>query len=204
MFGPLAEELALWTTLNCQPFEPAFVAHVLSFSRYAGVLTTIGLTLASLRYCELYLFLFSIASLFNLAANLLLRAIVHDTTLVVSSCVDVYAFSGNWPSFQTQDTAFVVTFLASYAVMYRTRVHLLSFFLLVLYLAAVIAGDLHLNYHTRSQIVGASLIGTSIAVVAQFVIRLLIAPFFPTIVGLSLVRYFGYGDSLLGDQTKLE
>ena len=193
----LAEELALWTTENCQPFEASFVAHAISFTRYFGVLTTLALFIYGIRYCEIYLLLFSLGSALNGVVNVVLRAVVADGTLVVPTCVDVYEIGGgNWPSFQSQQVAFIVTFVATYTVMYRAHAHFTAVLALMLVFCAVVAADLMLNYHTRSQIVGGVLIGAFIGAVWQVIVRFAVMPYSRRLLATRLARYLEYQDTL--------
>ncbi len=203
-FLELAEELALWTTQNCQPFEPTFTAHVLSATRYASLLAMLTLYVAGIRYGELYLLLFGVGSTINWALNLLTRAIVHDQTLVVPTCVDVYNTSGNWPSYQSQEASFIVAFIASYCVTYRVRAHPLSFFLLMAYFVAVVAGDLLLNYHTKSQIVGAVVEGALFGELLHLYLRVAVLPYAPWLLSTQLARYMQYQETLCAPQDKDE
>lgn len=198
--GTLAEELALWTTLNCQPFEPTFVAHVLSSLRYVNALLSLSLYVAGIRYYELYLLLFGVGTSIDAVVNLVLRAVVADSTLASPLCVDAYsAAGGNWPSFQSEQAAFVTVFLASYAVVYRARPHVLSNLLLMLFYSAVVAGELLLNYHTRSQILGATIVGSVVAFVWQLALRWAVLPEVDDLLALWPLRYFEYRETLCRD-----
>ena len=192
----LAEELALWTTNNCQPFEPTFVAHVLSGTRYTGILTTLFLYLAGIRYCEIYLLFFGYGSTINMLINIIARAIIADTTRASPLCVDTYELAGNWPSYQSQEAAFLTTFLLTYAVVYRARFHALSAVCLLAFFAAVVAADLLLNYHTFSQVVGAVMLGAAHGLEWQVVFRFMMYPHVRTILKWNVAQYFEYQDTL--------
>mgnify|MGYP000617912188 CR=1 FL=1 len=199
----LAEELATWTTANCQPFDASFVAHSLSFTRYMGVLITLGLFIGGIRYCELYLLLFGFAAILNDLLNLLIRAIVRDTTTVTATCVDVYGSYGNWPSLQTQQISFVVVFLLTYGVCYNARPNIVGSLSLAMLFSAVIAGDLLLNYHTKSQIYGGLLVGGLFAFLVQIVYRLFVVPYIPRMILWPVLSYFEYTDTLCIDASNM-
>ena len=192
----LAEELATWTTANCQPFDASFVAHSLVFTRYMGVLISLGLFIGGIRYCELYLLLFGFAAIHNDLMNLLVRVIVRDTTLVTATCIDVYGSYGNWPSLQTQQFSFVAVFLLTYGVCYNARPNIIGSLSLAIVVAAVIAGDLLLNYHTKSQIYGGLIIGGLFAFIVQIVYRLFVIPYIPRMILWPVLSYFEYTDTL--------
>lgn len=195
-YSLLAEELALWTTTNCQPFEASFASHVLSVTRYLSIFTTLSLYIAGIRYCEVYLLLFGLGATLNWATNIAVRAAVGDLTFVVPTCVDAYALSGNWPSYQSQEAAFIVTFLFTYCLIYRARFHIASAFLLTLFFTSVVAADKLLNYHTTSQIVGGVVIGSVLAVLYQIVLRLFVLPLSPQLLSFRIARYLEYRETL--------
>lgn len=193
----LLEEIALWTTTNCQPFEPSIVTHLLSTTRYLTIFTMLSLYVFGIRYCELYIILFGICSTLNWVLNIVLRVIVGDKTLVVATCVDAFSVGGNWPSFQTQEAAFVTAFIASYAIMYRTRPHLFGSFVLMLFYAAVVAGDLVLNYHTSVQIIGSAAVGCVFGgLICPLVLRFFVLPLAPDLLSFRLVKYLEYRETL--------
>lgn len=192
----LAEEIAMWTTINCQPFEPSFTAHVLASLRYVTVLASLMLYVAGIRYGELYLLLFGLGSTIATALNFIIRAVVHDQTLVVPTCIDVYNFAGNWPSYQAQAATFITVFIGSYCIIYRVRPHWLAYFLLMLFFAATIASDFMLNYHTKSQITGAVIIFSVFALLFQIFLRFLILPYSPEILQTRLATYLEYRETL--------
>jgi membrane-associated phospholipid phosphatase len=197
VFTELFRELAIWTTHHCQPFEPTFVAHLLTTTRYEGFLTTVLIYAASFRYCDIYLFFFGVGTTVNGLLNVLLRVLVHDERRASPLCFDVYNTSGNWPSYQTQDSTFIVVFLCTYAVLYRARVDPIAVALLLICYAGIVAGDLLLNYHTGSQVAGAVGAGTLCALAWQFVIRFALLPYVPWLLRLPVVAYFEYTDAMI-------
>jgi hypothetical protein len=202
----LFHELAIWTTHHCQPFRPTFVAHLLSMTRYEGLLTTVLIYAASFRYCDIYLFLFGVGTSINGGINLLLRIWVPDDTLASPECFDVYDVDGsNWPSYQTQDATFIVVFLGTYAVLYCARCDVFAAGIMLIAYAGVVAGDLLLNYHTESQVAGGVAAGLVVAVGWQMFIRFGILPYVPWLLRLPLVAYFEYTDALIAPRdVKLE
>jgi hypothetical protein len=202
----LFRELAIWTTRHCQPFEPTFIAHLLSTTRYEGLLTTVLIYAASFRYCDIYLFLFGVGTSINGGVNLLLRVWVADRTRASPDCFDVYDVDGsNWPSYQTQDATFITVFLGTYAVLYRARCDIFAVAIMILAYGGIVAGDLLLNYHTESQIAGAVAAGLVVAVAWQIFIRFAVLPYVPWLLRLPFVAYFEYTDALIAPRdVKLE
>lgn len=191
----LAEEIALWTTENCQPFDASFVTHLLAGTRYLNIFTTLSLYVASLRYCELYLLLFGLGSSLNWAVNVVVRVVVHDTALVTPTCVDAYAVGGNWPSYQAQEAAFLATFMIAYAETYDAELHVVSAYALMQTFVAVIAADKLLNYHTTSQIVGGVLIGCMVGLATHLFYRVAVLPLTQQLLSFRVARYLGYRET---------
>jgi hypothetical protein len=191
---PLLVEIATWTHDNCQPYPDGLVAQLLVLTRYSEPLITLFICAIGIQRQELYLFFFGVATLISMGLNWLLRVVVADRTHVVATCTDAYGDTQRWPSWQTQNGAFIVTFVATYPLLYAAGMPIYYAYFVFIFYFAVIAGDDMLNYHTHSQIIGAVLVGVSSGFVCQLIIRMLV-PYFPWILAYPQINALGYVDT---------
>lgn len=187
-------ELSQWTIDNCQPVEDNVLTTLLIIGRYANLFIIVAVYGATFRYAEIYLLLFAIGQTVNIIVNSLLRLIVNDQTLASPLCVDNY-WLGAWPSFQSQDTTFLVVTALTYPLLFKARMGFIHQFGILLLYFAVIGGDSMLNYHTTSQIAAGVIAGAVVAIVFQM------AAFFASTYFKSLLRYqpfvwLGYVDTM--------
>lgn len=190
-------ELSQWTIDNCQPVEDNILTTLLIIGRYASLFIIIAVYGATFRYAEFYLLLFAIGQTVNIIVNSLLRFVVNDQTLVSPLCVDNHWF-GAWPSFQSQDTTFLVVTALTYPLLFKARMGFQHHFGILLLHFAVIGGDSMLNYHTTSQITAGVITGTVVAIVFQITV-FFTSPYFKRLMCYQPFVWLGYVDTMCQD-----
>jgi hypothetical protein len=157
-------------------------------------LLTFVLYVTGLWHKELYLLLFGFGMSGSTLLNWALNEATSDRVLPrVLTCVPVH---GAVLSFESQQTAFFVTFVLGYIALYEAQARIWHLLLLVSLFALVFLGDHLLNYHTAEAIVAATTLGSALAFCYQWLLYVAIVPTFPRAMRSRLVRFFGYDDTL--------
>lgn len=157
-------------------------------------LLTFVLYVTGLWHKELYLLLFGLGMSGSTLLNWALNEATSDRVQPrVATCIPVH---GAVLSFETQQTAFFITFVLGYIALYEAQARIWHLLLLVSLFALVFIGDHLLNYHSSEAIVAASTLGSALAFCYQWLLYVAIVPTFPRALRSRLVRFFGYDDTL--------
>jgi len=195
--GSLFLEVETWTRQQCQPYTASWMSAVLSLSRYSPQVIQFLLYFAGVRYKEIYLLLFG----FGLTGDSLVNFIVNRVAAAdarVATCPPVH---GALVSFQSQQSAFFVSFALAYAALYRARLKLWHIAALLFFSTAVALADHLLNYHVAPAILNGCLIGATLAVGYQLFLYAIVVPTFPIVLSNSLIAYLAYDDTLTRQKT---
>lgn len=182
------------TQTNCQPYSDSWMTSLLALARIMPQILTFSLYIIGFWHKELYLLLFGIGMSISTLINWGINELAGDTTEPrVATCIPVH---GAVISFESQQTAFFVTFVMGYIALYEARARIWHLLLLVAIFALVFFGDHLLNYHTAEATVAAALLGSLLAFCYQWLLYVAIVPTFPHVLRSRYMRMLNYEDTL--------
>lgn len=183
------------------------VTHVLLITRFSVISLWLIMLVASLWYKEVYLFFFSLAlGLDNYLNELLSDVIIQQSAPTIACNNDTPALSFikdpmnvyGMPSALVQHVYLFVTVALTYALLWRIRLSLLSFFAMYGYAALTCTAQLVLRFNSGWQIIAGAAVGIVYGLLYQLFIYYLLSPYFGWIVSTAVFHYLEYRDRMCG------
>ena len=205
-------ELETWALLHCPGYAVSWATPWLVLTRYTTLAITLALYGVGLRYRELYLLLLGFGVTANGLVNWLLKLAFAQPVPVGTCGTDVLQcvarpddasvppgtlVACGMPSFEVQDTTFLVAALLLYAFHWRhPAMRSTHFALAVVWVAIVAYAHAFFAFNSAGQIVGAGVAGVGMAALWHAFVALFLYPRFDATLRWSVVQWMGYRDSL--------
>lgn len=181
------------------------VTHILLVTRFSVISLWLLMLMASLWYKEVYLFFFSIAlGLDSYLNELLSDVIIKQSAPSIPCNQNQPALSFPWdpmevngmPSALAEHVYLFVTVALTYALLWRVRLSLLSFFALYGYAALTCSAQVVLRFNSPWQVIAGAGVGTLYGLLYQLFIYYGLSPYFPWLISTAVFRYFEYRDRM--------
>lgn len=181
------------------------VTHVLLITRFSVVSLWLLMLVAGLWYKEVYLLFLSLAlGVDNYLNELLSDVMIKQPAPSIPCNYDQPALSVPWdpmevygmPSALVEHVYLFVTVALTYALLWRVRLSLLSFFAMYGYAALTCAAQVVLRFNTPWQVIVGAAVGTVYGLLYQLFIYYVLSPYFTWIVSTSVFHYLEYRDRM--------